>query len=90
MAEGISKQELKEFGDKIRSESMNAKVTTSSDLTCSDCVFKFDDSDPFMNGSVDDFGIVHGPVTMCQKYEHKPQGVLNGGECELKETDSEQ
>lgn len=76
--------EDKAFGKKVESESRLAKPVGNENLTCSDCIYKFDDTDPFLNGTVDEFGVVHGPVTMCYKYEHKPQSVLDGGDCSKK------
>lgn len=90
MAEQMSKAELRDFSKRIRSESRATKPLTVADLTCSDCVFRFDDSDLFKNGKVNKYGMTYGPVTACEKYSHKPQDVLNGGECGRKKAESEQ
>lgn len=89
MAEKMTKEELREFGKRIASESRATKPVVVSDLTCSDCVFKFDDSDPFKNGKLNESGMKYGPVTACEEYSHKSQSVLDGGECDRKKADGE-
>lgn len=44
--------------------------THNSDLQCNDCLLRYDDS------------YICGNVSRCEAYpEHKPQEVLDGGEC---------
>ena len=73
------------FADRIESEARSCSPIQCSDLTCSDCKFRYDDSDPELNGSLNGQGRMRGPTSVCDIYDMKPSKVLLGGECELKE-----
>lgn len=85
MSRNLASSDSNGFDERIRSESMAASPVKVSDLTCADCKFRYDDSDPFKNGQENEDGRLYGVVTKCYKYDHKPEDVMSGEECELKE-----
>ncbi len=62
----------KSFEKKIKNEQMAFSRITNSQLTCSDCVYRFDDSE------------ICGNTSKCEMYISKPNRVLLDGDCELK------
>lgn len=68
----------KESAKKNASEQSAIIGIHNSTLVCKDCSHKFDDS------------IIFGNVSRCEVYpQHKPQEVLDGGECNEYEKDEE-
>ena len=77
----------KEFEDRIESEAKSASPIRCKDLVCKDCVFTFNDNDPFKYGTTDKDGRPYGPTSSCYKYDVKPFKVLLGGGCDKKKVE---
>lgn len=66
------KYSKKNFEARIESETGAVSRITNNDLTCRDCIYKFDDSLFVRN------------TCICEQYAEKPLKVVNGGMCDLK------
>lgn len=70
------------FEDRIKSEGMTAGPVLNEDLVCADCDNRFNDSELFKNGELDETGRLYGPTCLCVEFlDGKPNDVLLGGEC---------
>lgn len=76
----------RELCEKVGSEAMAGSPIRCKDLTCRNCKFRYDDSNPERNGRRNGYGRMRGPTGRCEKYRIKPNKVLLGGECDKKET----
>lgn len=63
----------KEFKKRIQSEQQAFGRITNEQLTCHNCAYRLDDTE------------ICGNTSKCEMYTSKPNNVLLGGECELKE-----
>lgn len=72
------------YEDRMMSENRCHQRIANSDLTCRDCIHAYDDTHPEKNYTTED-GVQYAPTSMCKMYDIKPNKVLLGGECELKE-----
>ena len=63
----------KEFKKRIQSEQQAFGRITNEQLTCRDCTYRLDDSE------------IRGNTSKCEMYTSKPNQVLLGGDCELKQ-----
>lgn len=70
---------MNETSAKKNVSEQKAMIGTHNDgLKCKDCAHKYDDS------------IIFGNVSRCEVYpQHKPQDVLDGGDCNEYEKDEE-
>lgn len=63
----------KSFEKKIKSEQKAFGRITNEQLTCHNCVYRLDDAK------------IYGNTSKCEMYNSKPNQVLLGGDCELKQ-----
>ena len=80
----MSNESKRVLFDRIDSEARSCSPIRCSDLTCKDCIFMYDDSNPSLNGHRNGNGRMRGPTSVCSKYDVKPNKVLLGGECDKK------
>lgn len=72
-----------ELEDRIKSEYKCHASITNEDLTCKDCRYSYDDTNPEKNFKTED-GVTYAPTTVCEKFDMKPNKVLLGKECDEK------
>lgn len=69
----LMSNKAKEFEKKIKSEQQAFGRVTNKQLVCRNCIYCLDDTEKY------------GNTSKCELYTSKPNSVLLGGECELKE-----
>lgn len=71
------------FEDRITSENRCHQRIANVNLTCRNCIYAYDDTQPEKNYTTEN-GIQYAPTSMCETYDVKPNKVLLGGECDKK------